>query len=86
MVHGVDFAPGPRSTEGVDFTGEGLTTKMNLNTKYGVWLVQHGKGYIIRSDIKNGFIVNTIVYRDSYGIVRYGKYREKLEKENERCI
>jgi len=54
---------------------------MNLNKTYGKWLVQHGKGSILQSEIKDGFIIHLIKYRDSYGNIKYGKYRENIEKE-----
>jgi hypothetical protein len=62
--------------------GEGFSLKMNLNTKYCETMIRQGKATVTKSEIKDGFIINHLKYRDSYGIVRYGTYREKLEKEN----
>lgn len=55
----------------------------SLNSKYAETLVKQGKAWIISSEIKDGFILNCIRFRDSYGIVRYGTYREKIEVKNE---
>lgn len=52
---------------------------MNLNKLYARNLIKLGLGKVVESELKNGFILHTLRYRNSDGQECIGKFRERLE-------